>query len=142
MLVLLRVAHSAAAVVWLGGGVYFLLALRPAMREADTAGQAVISATQRAYGEWSQLATIVLLGSGMILTFERLSDGTGGLTYVALLAGKILAGVWAFILVRTRVRRGRRRTRRSSSELIVSLGFLAFTLGVVLATLYGRGFIE
>ncbi|CAN5499040.1 hypothetical protein BH24CHL1_BH24CHL1_01770 [soil metagenome] len=141
MLVLLRVAHSVAAVVWLGGGVYFFLALRPALQEADSAGQAVAAAAQRAYGEWAQIATIVLLGSGVVLTFERLSDNTGGLTYVALLAAKVLAGVWAFALVRVRLRSRRRRNQRSSSELILMLGFVAFTLGIVLATLYGRGFI-
>jgi uncharacterized membrane protein len=141
MLVALRVAHSVAAVVWLGGGVYFVLALRPALQEADSAGQAVVSAAQRAYGEWSKIATIVLLGTGVVLTFERLSDGTGGLTYVALLAAKVVAGVWAFVLVRARIRPRRRRNQRSSSELILTLGFVAFTLGVILATLYGRGFI-
>lgn len=141
MLVALRVAHSVAAVVWLGGGVYFVLALRPALQEADSAGRAVVSAAQRAYGEWSQIATIVLLGTGVVLTFERLSDGTGGLTYVALLAAKVIAGVWAFVLVQARIRPRRRRNQRSSSELILTLGFVAFTLGVVLATLYGRGFI-
>lgn len=141
MLVALRVAHSVAAVVWLSGGVYFVLALRPALQEADSAGQAVIAAAQRAYGDWAQIATIVLLGTGVVLTFERLSDGTGGLTYVALLAVKVAAGVWAFALVRARTRRQRRRNQRSRSELILTLGFVAFTLGVVLATLYGRGFV-
>lgn len=142
MLVALRVAHSLAAVVWLGGGVYFVLALRPALQEADCAGQAVVVAAQRAFGEWAQTATIVLLGSGMVLTFERLSDGTGRLTYVALLGAKIIAGLWAFVLVRARVRPRRRRNQRSSPELILTLGFIAFSLGVILATLYGRGFIE
>lgn len=142
MLVALRVAHSLAAVVWLGGGVYFVLALRPALQEADSAGQALVAAAQRAYGEWAQVATIVLLGSGVVLTFERLSDGTGGLTYAGLLGAKIVAGLWAFVLVRARVRPRRRRNQRSSSELILTLGFVAFSLGIVLATLYGRGFIE
>lgn len=142
MLVILRVAHGAAAVVWLGGGVYFALALRPAFQEADSAGQAVLAAAQRAYGEWAQFATIVLLATGVVLTFERLSDGAGGLTYAVLLAGKILAALWAFVLVRVRVRRGKRRNQRYHSELILTLGFIAFTLGIVLATLYGRGIIE
>lgn len=142
MLVMLRVAHSLAAVVWLGGGVYFFLALRPAAREADSAGQAVIAAAQRAFGEWSQIATIVLLGSGTILVFERLSSNEGGWTYVVLLVLKILAALWAFVLVRARVRPRRQRNWRSSSELILTLGFVAFTVGVLLASLWGRGFLD
>jgi uncharacterized membrane protein len=142
MLVGLRLAHSVAAVVWLGGGVYFLLALRPAAREAGSAGQAVMAAAQRAFGEWSQIATIVLLGSGVILVFERLSTAQGGWIYVALLALKIIAAIWAFALVRGQVRRRGKRNQRSRSELIITLGFVAFTLGVMLASVYGRGFIE
>lgn len=142
MLVALRVAHSVAAVVWLGGGVYFVLALRPALQEADSAGRAVVAAAQRAFGKWARIATIVLLGTGVVLTFERLSEGAGGLTYVVFLAAKVIAGVWAFVLVRARVRPRRRRNQRSSSELILTLGFVAFTLGIVLATVYGRRFIE
>lgn len=142
MLVVLRVAHSLAAVVWLGGGVYFFVALRPAAREADSAGRAIISAAQQAFGEWSQIATVVLLGSGTILVFERLSTNQGGWTYVVLLVLKIVAALWAFLLVRARVRPRRKRNWSSSSELILTLGFVAFTVGVLLASLWGRGFLE
>jgi uncharacterized membrane protein len=142
MLVFLRVAHSLAAVVWLGGGVYFVVALRPAAREAESAGQAIVSAAQQAFGEWNQIATIVLLGSGIVLVFERLSAGDGGWLYVILLVLKILAAIWAFILVSARFRNRRRRNKRASSELILSLGLVAFTLGVVLASLWGRGFLD
>lgn len=142
MLVALRLAHSLAAVVWLGGGVYFLLALRPASREADSTGQAIVAAAQRAFGEWAQVATIILLATGVVLTFERLSVGRGGLVYAGLLAAKIISALWAFALVRTRVRSRRRRNQRSSTELIVILGVVAFTLGVALATIYGRGLVD
>lgn len=142
MLVALRLAHSVAAVVWLGGGVYFVLALGPAARDADSAGQAVVAAAQRAFGEWAQIATIVLLGTGTVLVFERLSTGQGGWIYVALLALKILAALWAFLLVRGRIRARGRRNGRSRSELILTLGFIAFSIGIVLASLYGRGFVE
>jgi uncharacterized membrane protein len=142
MLVALRVAHSVAAVVWLGGGVYFLVALRPAARDADSAGRAVVAAAQQAYAEWGQIATIVLLASGTVLVFERLSSAQGGWIYVVLLAIKVLAAVWAFVLVRARLRASRRRNGRIGSEFIITLGFVAFVTGVMLATVYGRGFIE
>lgn len=145
MLVALRLAHSIAAVVWLGGGVYFVIALRPAAREADSAGQSIVAAAQQAFGEWAQIATIVMLGTGAVLVFERLSAGQGGWVYALLLAVKVLAALWAFLLIRGRVRARsgrRRRNQRSRSELILMMGFIAFSLGVLLATLYGRGFVE
>ena len=142
ILVVLRIAHSAAAVVWLGGGVYFFVALRPAAREADTAGKAVVAAAQQAFGEWSGIATVVLLGSGTVLMFERLSADPGGWTYVILLVAKVVTALWAFALVTARVRRRVRRNSRSRPELIITLGFVTFTIGVLLATLYGRGIVE
>ncbi len=140
MLVVLRVAHNISAVVWLGGGVYFLVALRPAAREAGSAGQAVAAAAQKAFGEWGQLSTIVLVGTGAVLTFERLSDGRGGWIYAGLLALKIFSALVAFLLVRSMVRSRRGRHQRSA-ELVLGLGLVAFVVGVLLASLWGSGFL-
>lgn len=140
MLVALRVVHNFASVVWLGGGVYFLVALRPAAREADTAGKAVAAAAQKAFGEWGQLATIALVGTGAVLMFERLSDGRGGWVYAGLLALKILSALVAFLLVRSMVRSRKGRHRRTA-ELVLGLGLIAFIVGIVLASLWGSGFL-
>lgn len=140
MLLVLRIAHNLAAVVWLGGGVYFLVALRPAAREADSAGEAVAAAAQRAFGEWGQLAAITLVGTGVVLTFERLSAGQGGWIYALLLALKIASALIAFLLVRASMR-SRRGGKRPAAEVILALGFTAFTIGILLAGLWGRGFL-
>lgn len=141
-LVALRVAHTVAAVVWLGGGVYYLIALRPAMREGDAPPEAFVAHVQRNFGEWARLCTLVMLATGVVLIFERLSNTTGGLLYVALLVLKVVVALTAFWLAGMRPGRTRssRNTKRSAPEAIVGLGFLAYVLGMVLSTIWGRDF--
>ncbi len=134
----LRVAHALAAMLWLGGGVYFVLAVRPASREADEPPRAFISAAQGYFGEWAQVATMVMVVTGGILVFDRLSNGSAGLTYVVLMLVKILAALVAFWMTGVRpVRRAARGRRRNAPEVIVALGLVAFAIGVGLSSVYG-----
>lgn len=137
-LVALRVAHALAAMLWLGGGVYYLLAVRPASREAEEPPRAFISAAQGYYGEWAQVAVMVMVVTGGILVVDRLSNGSAGLTYVALMALKILAALVAFWLTGVRpARRVARKGRGAAPEMILASGLLAFIIGVGLSSVYG-----
>lgn len=143
-LLALRLAHAAAATVWLGGGVYFVLAVRPVLQGADEPLRTLASEFQRRFGEWAEVTTVVMLATGVVLGFDRLSAGDGGLSYAALLGLKVAAAAIAFWLAGVRpARRARRRSRgrRAAPELIVALGSLAFALGIILASVWGRGLI-
>lgn len=140
LLLALRLAHSLAAMVWLGGGVYFLLVVRPVSGQLLPPRE-FISAINASFGEWARLSTLIMLATGIVLMFDRLSNGSGGLLYAALLAVKVVAAVIAFWLAGVRPARRAIRARgrrRAASELIVALGLLAFVLGVVLSSVYGR----
>jgi uncharacterized membrane protein len=139
LLLALRLTHALAAAVWLGGGVYFLLILRPALRERGDEARSLVGDAQRAFGEWAQVATLTMIATGAVLTFDRLSSGRGGLTYAALLAAKIVAALAAFWLIGLRTTRRRRTARRSAPELVLTLGLVAFVLGVALSSVYGPG---
>ncbi|HEX3722929.1 MAG TPA: copper resistance protein CopD [Nitrolancea sp.] len=141
---LLRLAHALAAVLWLGGGAYYVLALRPAVRSADPAVQAAGRAAQREFGEWASVATLILIATGVILTFDRLTNGRGTVVYVILLAIKIVAALIAFGLTgtfvgRSRVRRGAGKTVISRSWLILGLGTVALIIGITLSAIYPTG---
>ena len=143
-LLLLRVVHALAAMVWLGGGVYLLLIVRPAVREQGDPPSAFLAATNARFREWAQVATIVMVASGVVLMVDRLSNANGGLLYAVLLAVKVVAAIAAFWLAGVRPAHRalrQRQTRRAAPELIVLLGLLAFVLGVGLASVYGRGAI-
>ena len=125
-LIALRVFHTVAALIWLGGGFYYVVAVRP---DGDSE---VATAAQRRFREWARPATAVMLASGVILLFEGLSSNTAGLTYVGVLSAKIIAALTAFWLVTLRRRGG----VRSRAERAVALGMAAFVLGVVISTIW------
>jgi uncharacterized membrane protein len=140
-LIALRLAHAVAALIWLGGGVYYLIALRPAIRASDEPPGAFVAAVHENFREWAQIATWAMLGTGAVLMFERLANQNDGLIYVAVLAAKIFAAVVAFWMAGLRPPR-RRRTqrppaRRARPEMIVALGMFAFVAGVALSSLFG-----
>ncbi len=144
---LLRVAHAIAAAVWLGGGVYYLLALRPQLRNSDGDVRAFARNVQREFGEWASIATLIMIATGVILMFDRLTDGRGTAVYVVLLAVKIAAALVAFWLARSFRRRKRQGGKAAAggtpmidrSWLMLSLGAIAFILGVTLSSLYSTG---
>ena len=142
---LLRLAHAIAAALWLGGGAYWLLALRPALRSADPQAREIGRAAQAEFGEWASVATIILIATGVVMSFDRLTNGRGSNVYVVLLGIKIVAAVAAFWLTGTFVRSARRRGRGKSktwinrSWVVLTLGTVAFVIGVALSVVYPTG---
>lgn len=143
-LLFLRLAHAFAAAVWLGGGVYYLVAVRPALRDSTQPPREFVAAAQSLYGEWARTMTMVMIVTGVIMTVDRLSSVGGGLPYAVALAVKIVAALAAFRMAGVRIGRGARRgrsARRSRPEWILGCGALAFGIGVVLASIYGQGLV-
>ncbi len=132
-LISLRVLHALAATVWLGGGIYYLVAVRPAAAELESGGETA-RRTQQLYASWSRPATYLMLATGTILIVDRLSQGQGGLLYPILLALKVIAALVAFWLIAQRT--GRRRGRRTRGEIILLLGAFAFIMGIVLTSVW------
>lgn len=132
ILLLLRVFHALAALVWLAGGIYYAVAIRPQIGTESPPDFVV--AARRAYAEWSRSATVILLASGTVLMFDGLSSGRGGLAYAGLLAAKVGAALVAFWIVMGRRRQGGRP--RSRTDLAIALGLAAFVLGVLLSSIW------
>lgn len=137
----LRILHASASVVWLGGGVYFAIGVLPLLQSGESLQRSIALSAQRRFGEWSKDAAVILVATGMILMFDRLASGVGGLTYAALLGTKVVCGVLALVMVTERWRRRYRprRFRLGTTSLVLILGWIAFLLGIGLATYYGRG---
>jgi len=86
LLVLLRWLHAAASIVFLGWSAVVWLDGPP--RDDSVAAR-------KRYKEITELSLLVILASGAVLTFERLSLGAGGL-YAAVLALKVACAVVAY----------------------------------------------
>lgn len=140
--IVLRLAHGLAAAVWVGGGAYYVLALRPNVRSrGDDESRALGAAVQREFGEWASVATIVMIATGVILMFERLTGGQGTTVYVVLLAVKVVAAFVVFWMTGAlRPSRGGNRLRRTgkldTAWVVLGLSAAAFLIGALLTSIY------
>ena len=145
ILLIIRWAHALAAVVWIGGSLFMLLAGRPALRSSDPDGL-VGRALATEFRPIVATAIAVLIVSGVILTVDRLTSEAAGIAYTVALAAKIALAVYAFgIAWALPRRRGQRvdglRGALSGPVTLTIIGVLVIGLADVLTWLYERGLV-
>ena len=150
LLLLIRWLHALAAVAWVGGGIFYLLVLRPSLTNDDSEG------TVRRLGEQFRhlvnTAIAVLLVTGVILTLSRLTSNYVGLPYVVVLTIKVVLALYMFYLVRflrprtyteaTTVKH--KRLQRftdlfTGATAVLMLGVIVFLLADILRALVEEG---
>lgn len=151
ILLAIRWAHALAAVVWIGGSLFLLLAGRPALRSPKLRSIDPDGLLGRALAaEFRPIvatAIAVLIVSGVILSVHRLTSDAAGVPYAIALAIKILLALYAFaiawLLPRQPARpaaasRGIRRALAGPKTLTL-IGIVVIGLADVLAWLFERG---
>ena len=137
-LIAMRWLHASAAVVWIGAIWFELFVVAPAWDAGPPPD--VLARFDGAMREIVQTALVVFLVSGAILTFERLSRGAAGSTYVTLLGLKVILSVVMFqVGFRFRGARGPRRAR--GLQIMAALGLAIVLLATVLKWLYERALL-
>ncbi len=138
-----RWAHAIAAVAWVGGGIFYLFVLRPAVTNGALSSDSARAATER-FGGLVKLAMWTLVVTGAVLFFSRISEPTATARYAAVLALKVALSAWMFfIAIRRRrriaeavaVRPGRIRAIAAALghvNVVVILGIVVFLLSDVL----------
>ena len=160
----IRWVHVVAAVAWVGGSMFYLTVLRPALASSETgnARKLVELAINRGFRDAVDLAIIALIVTGAVITFDRLSSAPVTAPYFVILGLKIAAAVGMVSLARdlgTRLGRflgprgasrevaepsiaeppgAREGWRRilSPSRAILILGLVAFFLSALLVHVY------
>ncbi len=98
-LLVVRWLHLAAAAVWIGGSIFFLVVLRPAARSDTGSSAPVMRTVAGRFRTLVDLSIVVLIATGAIIAFNRLSGGTVGASYVTVLAVKVALSAWMFAAV-------------------------------------------
>ena len=100
ILLAIRWGHALSAVAWVGGGIFYLMVLRPAIQQA----RGLPPETNRSIGvEFRKLvrsAIAVLLITGVIRSASRLTEDVVTSPYVGVLAVKIVLALYMFYVVR------------------------------------------
>ena len=146
ILLIIRWLHSIAAVAWVGGGLFYLLILRPSLRRSHGTADAAIGQDFRAL---VATAMGVLVVTGIVMTFNRLTSDFVGAAYVIVLAIKIAMALYMFYLVRFLRSRtypndpqeeatGYRRWVTGGTTVVI-LGVIVFLLADILSALFEEG---
>ncbi len=153
-LVVVRWIHLVASAAWVGGSIFYLFVLRPALRRSPEAGRRISETTAAEFRALVDTCIFVILATGIILTFNRLNIGVTGPSYGIVLGIKVALSVWMFLLARSRRRRtalldmyrenpkppsgmfGKIVRAISGYNTIVILGVIVFLLADLLKTLY------
>lgn len=147
-MVVIRWAHALGGVAWVGGGMFYVLVLRPALHRSPAPEQ-----TNRFIGaEFRGLvntAIAVLLITGIVLSASRLTAETVSVAYIVVLAVKITLALYLFYTVRFLRRRAypeelnngsgwwsRFRNGLTGTTGVLIIGVLVFGLADVLSALF------
>ncbi|MBV9228876.1 MAG: hypothetical protein JOZ18_06155 [Chloroflexi bacterium] len=139
---LVRVAHTLAGAAWVGGSLFYLVVVMPALRSTGPA-PALAAKIAELFKRMVNICVGVLLLTGGYLVFDRLTQTTLGLSYLIVLGIKIVAAITMFVLAiymaQSNIRRlAKRSTRlsRAAPQLMLALGILVFILGALLNSLF------
>ena len=153
-LLVVRWVHLTASVAWVGGSIFYLFVLRPALRRSADTGREVNRHTAAEFKVLVDVCFFLIVVTGISLTFDRLSQDVTGPAYVLVLALKVVLSIWMFVLASRRRRRtelsdayraaaeqptGRlHRALRAVSgyNTIIILGLIVFLLADLLKVMY------
>lgn len=139
---LVRAVHILAGTAWVGGSLFYLVVVQPALRSF---GPAPVLAANIAelFKRMVNICVGVLLLTGGYLVFDRLTQTTLGLPYLIVLGIKIVAALGMFVLAmymaQGNIRRLAKRSTRFSRvapRLMLALGIVIFILGALLNSLF------
>lgn len=128
LLVVLRWLHAVASIVFLGWSAVLWL---------DGPPRGDVGAARQRFKEVTELSLLVLLATGAVLTFDRLSRGAGGL-YAAVLALKVVCAVVAYQFA-FRWRRVGLPVGGLDGRLVLIFGTAAVLLAAVLKGVFESG---
>ena len=144
--------HVLSAAAWVGGGIFYLLALRPASKRIKPA-RGFMAAVGSEFGTLVNTSVVVLVATGVVLALDRLSSGAADAPYIVTLGVKSALSLWMFVMVQSLRRqsrsaealdqivegaggRSRLRSVLSSYEMLVALGLMVFLLSSLMGDLF------
>lgn len=104
VLLAVRWAHTLAAVVWVGGGIFYWVAVRPSVRAGALPTEQARAVGER-FGKAAAVMMWVIAVTGAALFFARVSEPSVAPRYVALIAVKVALSAWMFFIAVSRRKR-------------------------------------
>ena len=141
LITVIRIFHELAAVLWVGSMLFFVTAVQPAVLKLATREeqQLALAAVGSQLREISQVSSAVLLFTGAVLTFDRLSQPHVRRLYAVVLAIKVALSVAMMVVAAGLGQRQRRLTLPrwlSAPYVVMVCGLVVCALAVVLQVIF------
>ena len=147
-----RWIHTLAGVTWVGGSLFYLLVFRPVLRKYSSCLDSTMSVANR-FRAVVDTAVVVLIITGVVLAFDRLTSKYTDVSYVSVLGVKAALSLWMFWLAGVIQKRRHFRVNRptaseqnlatgltnrvfASANLIAIIGIIVFLLSDLLQALF------
>ena len=146
-----RWAHFISASAWIGGGIFWLVVLRPAVKNDKSDDSRINKNVSSEFRSLVDTCLFVLLATGAFMTFDRLTPGTLGVSYLIVLGVKLSMVAVMFYMVRAKrqtawdyksLRNIRKNPKGSifrviaGYNLIIVLGLSVYLLSSLLRSMY------
>jgi putative copper export protein len=118
-----------AAVIWVGGSMFFVLVIRPQQWRAG--GQVMGPEALNQFRGLVDTCMAVLLVTGTILLFDRMTDASTTTIYIVTVSIKIGLALWMFSIARRRWQRRRSNQTQLTSPSVPRRGLLARAMGLM-----------
>ena len=147
----MRWAHFISASAWIGGGIFWLVVLRPAVKNDKSDDSRINKNVSSEFRSLVDTCLFVLLATGAVMTFDRLTPGTLGVSYLIVLGVKLSMVAVMFYMVRDKrqtawdyksLRNIRKNPKGSifrviaGYNLIIVLGLSVYLLSSLLRSMY------
>ncbi len=130
-LLLIRWFHALAAVIWVGGSLFYVLVLRSQQRRAGGQGPVMGPEALNQFRGLVDTCIAVLLVTGTILLFDRMTDASTTSAYVVTVSIKIGLALWMFAIARRRWQRRRPTQIQPTSPSVPQRGLLTRAMGLM-----------
>lgn len=156
-----RWAHSLSATIWVGGSLFYLLVLKPQQKHINTAENTLMPNIVKQFRGVVDACIVILIATGLLLLFDRLTDNSTKSTYVVVVTLKIVLATWMFAIARRRWRPNGTDAKQKSAlvqhnvtiiwkfsrlasglNLTVLLGIIIFFLSDLLRLIFEQGLTE
>lgn len=99
IMLIVRWAHAIGAVAWIGGSAFFAFVLRPVEKANPDLVRPVLRPLGSVYRELVDISVIVIIITGLVLMFDRLTGNDATAAWFIVLGVKLALAIWMFYLV-------------------------------------------
>ena len=157
IILIVRWIHGIAAASWVGGSIFYLLVLRPRLRTSLDADVNQMRDIRREFRGVITTSISILIITGALLSFNRVTSGVIDTTYVIVLTIKVSLAFYMFYVVRfirsrtnpnrpisttTKQKERYISSAMTSMTAITIIGIVLFLLADVLSFLFEKGLVR